>query len=121
MPKTLPKCPHGLYVTKCKECNRKYNLIVSLKSRQKWRNYAKEHFGNKCIICNTDKWIEYHEIHGIDHHNRNPCYYVHHLQDFVPICHLHHRALHVLKPISPENLEKFLELLKELKSCPINV
>ena len=83
------------------------------------RQQIKKLIGDKCIICNGNKWIEYHEINGIDHHNRNPSYYLRHYKDFIPICHEHHRALHNLKLIAEDKLKLFLELLSKLKSKPL--
>jgi len=75
---------------------KKHNCEYYKKYREKLRKKIMELIGFKCVICETEKSIEFHEIHGKKH----PIgfvglrYTLNHIKDFVPLCTKHHMAVH---------------------------
>jgi hypothetical protein len=103
--------------TECRERTKKcylkrkgyYNEQHALAIR-KARKRALEIIGSRCIICNSDKRICFHEIHGTSHSIGNIYVYLNHSQDFVPLCYTHHRIIHELAKLSPEAREQLYKV-----------
>ena len=62
-------------------------------------NKIAELFGTvKCIICESQKDIDIHEIYGKKHPRNNPLikykYFLKHKKDFVVLCSKHHYLIH---------------------------
>jgi len=142
MPKTLPKCKHGLNVSKCVECSKLYQanwwlnnkdrlkesrhvyyqahskkeISDSLINHKKGRNKVKAIIGDKCIICNSIKRLCFHEIHGIPHKSTNYQIYLKNPQNFIPLCYYHHKIIHALGDMSIIQLIKALKLMELLRN-----
>ena len=86
----------------------------------KYQTQIKKVLGNKCVVCQTEQTLLFHEVNGNSHDlntkNRLYSYILSHLNDFVPICRKHHLLLHHLARSlkSASEQEKFVELLKKL-------
>jgi len=74
--------------------------------------------GDKCIICHKPKgiiFLTFHEIHGKTHSNNNLNYYFKHYKDFIPLCLVHHRAIHEIAKLNENNFKLVMELIHQLK------
>lgn len=96
------------------------------KHRELWRqlrNTAKHLIGDKCIICGySGRRLTFHEIHGKSHNKSNIKYYIDNHKDFVSLCYPHHRLLHNLASLSPDNRNTYISLLSILsKDCRLEL
>lgn len=97
---------------------RNKNINKVLENGQNWRDKNKikkiELIGNKCIICGSKNYVDYHEIHG-KKHTPSLLYYIKHFKDFIPLCRDCHKSLHGLMRLNDEELNKILVYLKIFK------
>ncbi len=78
------------------------------------RKKALELIGDKCLVCGySGRKLTFHEIHG-KNHDKNMKYLIEHPKDFVPLCYPHHRLLHFLFSLSPEDHKVYKRLLRSL-------
>jgi len=55
------------------------------KISQEQRKVLENLIGSKCIVCDSNRYIQFHEIHN-KKHPISFSYYFEHLKDFVPLC-----------------------------------
>jgi len=86
----------------------------------KINNKIAELFGEVgCIICDSHKNLDFHEIHG-KKHPKSPIrkyeYMLKHKKDFLPLCSRHHYLIHrIAKRIKKEpNPELLFELIQKI-------
>jgi predicted HNH restriction endonuclease len=65
---------------------------------RKLKKDIKKILGEKCVVCGKKKkYIEFHEIHNKPHNiggYRTLKYVLEHIEDFVSVCCVCHRAIH---------------------------
>jgi len=85
-----------------------------------YQTKIKQVLGNKCVVCQSQQLLVFHEVNGANHElntkSRLYSYILSHLSDFVPMCRKHHLLLHqtALSIKSESELEQFITLLKKL-------
>jgi len=82
-----------------------YHKIYLKKLKKKLLNLK----GSKCIICDAEKNLIFHEIHG-KKHVRSLHYISNHINDFILLCYFCHMTLHRLI-----KYPKIVSLIKEVK------
>lgn len=58
---------------------------------QEQRKLLENLIGSKCVVCDSERYIQFHEIHNI-RHPISFSYYFEHIKDFVPLCQRCHSA-----------------------------
>jgi hypothetical protein len=95
--------------------NREQILNRQNKYHRTKRQQVLKVIGEKCIVCDTTKRLVFHEIHGKRHdENCRLNFYLAHPQDFITLCYYHHKFIHILVGLSPEQLKECLNISKQL-------
>lgn len=106
--------------------NKQYEHNRYLKNKVKISNYYKiSHnekrqlalsiIGDKCLICNTIKRLQFHEIHGKKHNEHcHINYYLKQPENFITLCYYHHKLIHLLVNLTPEQLKECLRIASNL-------
>lgn len=85
--KTNPNDPRAKHVVE-------YRKVAQRERERELRKQALKLFGNVCFLCGySNKWIQFHEIHGKRHRNSQG-YALKHKEDFIALCRVCHRAIH---------------------------
>jgi hypothetical protein len=87
------------------------------KIRHNQKILALKLIGDKCVICGSIKHLCFHEIHGIPHKNTQSYFYLKHPENFVTLCNLHHKLIHMLGEMSYKEAFKILLLVEQLQKC----
>ena len=89
---------------------RRKKILESKKEQdEKLKVKLRELVGFKCVICESEINLLFHEIHGKPHKPRK--YILEHYQDFIPLCRNCHQCLHSFANKQKLN-PKILEFLK---------
>lgn len=85
------------------------------KYRKKLRAEIKMIIGDKCIVCNKEENIHYHEIYGRKH-KEDYKYILEHSKDFVPLCGKCHLIIHTIA-MNFDKLNRYLKLVKKIREA----
>lgn len=72
-------------------------------------------FGKSCVISGKTDMLEIHEIHGKNHVRGagRKKFYLEHPEDFTRINKFYHRAIHLLRDLTPEQRAKLLKFVEQ--------
>lgn len=92
---------------------------IRKQQRDYWNRKRKEVeqlLGDKCIICDSNKHLQYHEVHGKSHpFSRSGMNYIlKHPEDFVPLCGWCHKMIHQIAR-NTDKLNEILEIVRKIK------
>jgi len=82
--------------------NREERLKKTAEWKRKVRKQIEEKLGIICVVCKQEKPVQYHNTKFISHENKSPTFILKHIEDFVPMCNVCHRALHHFKTYEKE-------------------
>lgn len=95
----------------------KRKRIRAKERREEIRQKRKQVFGNKCVLCGKP-WDILHEINGRNHidskanSEKKLKYALEHQKDFVPLCTMEHRLVHILMKMFGMQWPEILILFK---------